>query len=96
MDDKFLTVFEKLSSINISLYLREKDIMETENVISYLKGNKNAPVDTSSNFRTLHSYTRLLKKLKKLQAKERITYNTYHQKFMGYQKSWKILCSIFF
>ena len=84
MDDKFLLVFEKLSSINISLYLKEKDIMETENVISYLKGNENSPVDKSAKFKTLRSYTRLLKNLKKKQKKEMQEYNIYHQKFLGY------------
>ena len=87
MDEKFLAVFEKLSSINISLYLREKDIMETENVISYLKGNENAPVDKSASFKTLHTYTKLLKKLHKLQKKEMMEYNSYHQKFLGYVNS---------
>jgi hypothetical protein len=61
--------------------------METENVISYLKGNENAPVDKSASFKTLHTYNKLLKKLHKLQKKEMMEYNNYHQKFLGYVNS---------
>ena len=83
MEDKFLTLFEKLNSINISLYIREKDIIEAENVISYLTGNNDENVQPAKAIKTLRQYKRLLKKLHRLQKKDLALYNNIHAQFLG-------------
>ena len=83
MEDKFMTLFEKLNSINISLYIREKDIIEAENVVSYLTGNKDESIKPSKAIKTLRQYKRLLKKLHRLQKKEQLEYKNLHAQFLG-------------
>ena len=83
MEDKFMTMFDKLKTLNVSLFLREKDIIETQNVISFLLGNNTVQLDPNKTLKTLKEYKKILKKLQKLQARENQIYATIRSEFLG-------------
>ena len=83
MEDKFMTMFDKLKTLNVSLFLREKEIIETQNVISFLLGNNTVQLDPNKTLKTLKEYKKILKKLQKLQARENQIYATIRSEFLG-------------